>query len=183
MVLRPPRSTRTDTLLPYPTLFRSGVSNTTTINIGDVQIKNIFGYRDTKVDQQFNTDGLPLWLLDTRGFRYDRQVTEEFQVSGSLFQDRLNWLVGAFYLDLKPTGPDAFAIDAFDAAGDPDSNPFGQISNNLFKDRSTAVFGNLSFTLLYNIKLNAGYRHTWDREGVCALNTRPFFGVPICSYI
>src|SRR3546814_2927253 len=28
-----------------------GVSNTTTINIGDVQIKNIFGYRDTKVDQ------------------------------------------------------------------------------------------------------------------------------------
>src|SRR3546814_9364612 len=31
-----------------------GVSNTTTVNIGDVQIKNIFGYRDTKVDQQFN---------------------------------------------------------------------------------------------------------------------------------
>src|SRR3546814_579413 len=159
-----------------------GVSNTTTVNIGDVQIKNIFGYRDTKVDQQFNTDGLPLWLLDTRGFRYDRQVTEEFQVSGSLFQDRLNWLVGAFYLDLKPTGPDAFAIDAFDAAGDPDSSPFGQISNNLFKDRSKAVFGNLSFKLLDNLKLNAGYRHTWDREGVCAVNTRPFFGDPIRSY-
>src|SRR3546814_20292297 len=25
MILRPPRSTRTDTLFPYPTLFRSGV--------------------------------------------------------------------------------------------------------------------------------------------------------------
>src|SRR3546814_14123796 len=66
--------------------------------------------------------------------------------------------------------------------GDPDSNPFGQISNNLFKDRSKAVFGNLSFKLLDNLKLNAGYRHTWDREGVCAVNNRHFFGDPIRSY-
>src|SRR3546814_5430231 len=49
-------------------------------------------------------------------------------------------------------------------------------------DRSKAVFGNLSFKLLDNLKLNAGYRHTWDREGVCAVNTRPFFGDPIRSY-
>src|SRR5690606_36739544 len=86
-----------------------------------------------------------------------------------------------FFLDLKPTGPDAFAIDAFDAAGDPDSNPFGQISNNLFKDRSYALFGNLNFEVIDGFHLNAGYRHTWDKEGVCAVNTRPFFGDPIQS--
>jgi len=158
-----------------------GISNTTTLDLGAVTIKNIFGYRDTKVDQQFSTDGLPLFLLDTRGFRYDRQISNELQFSGDLMDGKLQWLVGGFFLDLKPTGPDAFAIDAFDAAGDPDNNPFGQISNNLFKDRSYALFGNLTFEIMDGLRLNAGYRHTWDKESVCAVNTRPFFGDPIQS--
>src|SRR3546814_5978227 len=36
MILRPPRSTRTDTLFPYTTLFRSGVGRNATIDRGIV---------------------------------------------------------------------------------------------------------------------------------------------------
>jgi iron complex outermembrane receptor protein len=158
-----------------------GISNTTTIEFGPVTLKNIFGYRDTKVDQQFNTDGLPIFLLDTRGFRFDRQVSNELQFSGTAFGDRLDWLVGGFYLDVKPTGPSAFAIDPFDFLGNPDANPFAGISNNLFSDRSKAVFGNLNFAVTDRLKLNAGLRRTWDKEGVCAAFTQPFFGDPIAS--
>jgi iron complex outermembrane receptor protein len=158
-----------------------GVSNTTTIDLGPVTIKNIFGYRDTKVDQQFNTDGVPIFLLDTRGFRFDRQISNELQFSGTAFGDRLNWLFGGFYLDVKPTGASAFAIDAFDFLGNPDANPFAGISNNLFSDRSKAVFGNLTFAVTDRLKLNGGLRRTWDREAVCAAFTQPFFGEPIRS--
>lgn len=158
-----------------------GISNTTTVELDAVTIKNIFGYRDTKVDQQFNTDGVPIFLLDTRGFRYDRQISEELQFSGTLFDDRLDWLVGGFYVDVKPTGPSAFAIDSFDFAGDPDANPFAGISNNLFSDESKALFANLNFAITDRITLNGGLRHTWDKEGVCAVFTQPFYSRPVNS--
>src|SRR3546814_13880192 len=70
MIRRPPRSTRTDTLFPYTTLFRSGpfkvtndlandgrglkvaadrriwgITNTTSLNLGEVTLRHIFGYR------------------------------------------------------------------------------------------------------------------------------------------
>ncbi|CAN5303944.1 TonB-dependent receptor [soil metagenome] len=158
-----------------------GVSNTTTINLGSLTLKNIFGYRDTNVKQQQSTDGLPLALLDTRGFRVDRQITDEIQLSGSLFDNRLQYLLGAFYLDLKPTGPDAFAINVFDATGTPDTNPFASIGNNLYSDRSKAVFGNISFEVVKGLKVNAGVRKTWDRESVCAVQTQPYSAEPIQS--
>src|SRR3546814_1451861 len=91
MIRRPHRSTRTDTLFPYTTLFRSinpqlnaavaelrshgkrtvrtsnepfdketfwGVSNTTTIDIGSVTLKNIFGYRYTGVSNFQDATGI-----------------------------------------------------------------------------------------------------------------------------
>src|SRR3546814_10707421 len=41
MIRRPPRSTRTDTLFPYTTLFRSGFAG---------QVANAFGSRNPRVD-------------------------------------------------------------------------------------------------------------------------------------
>lgn len=158
-----------------------GVANTTTVEFGGLTLKNIFGYRDTNVRQQQSTDGLGLALLDTRGFRVDRQISDELQLSGALLNDRLQYLVGAFYLDLKPTGPDAFAINVFDGANNPDANPFASIGNNLYSDRSKAIFGNLSFQVFDGLKLNGGVRQTWDREGVCAVQTQPYSADPVQS--
>src|SRR3546814_7182508 len=48
MIRRPPRSTRTDTLFPYTTLFRSGPATyrlrKLTVNIGNLYVNNPDGY-------------------------------------------------------------------------------------------------------------------------------------------
>src|SRR3546814_19367108 len=41
MIRRPPRSTRTDTLLPYPTLFRSMITNPNTCGLFERDMKAI----------------------------------------------------------------------------------------------------------------------------------------------
>src|SRR3546814_10082194 len=80
MIRRPPRSTRTDTLFPYTTLFRStinvnfplgnglkskGFVNTTTADINDnISIKNIFSRRLFKQKTDYDIDGTPLPILD-----------------------------------------------------------------------------------------------------------------------
>src|SRR3546814_9213400 len=43
MIRRPPRSTRTDTLFPYSTLFRSLTENIDTTTSGGMLVFNIFG--------------------------------------------------------------------------------------------------------------------------------------------
>src|SRR3546814_14314257 len=103
MIRRPPRSTRTDTLFPYTTLFRS--TNRTEIEMGEnVQFVNIFGYRHTDVDYYSSVDGLPTLISDGTGAipaglpvtvvggrqKSDvEQFTDEVQFKGKLFDDKL----------------------------------------------------------------------------------------------
>src|SRR3546814_18947912 len=93
MLRRPPRATRTDTLFPYPTLFRS-----------------IFGYRSVDINYLFDLDGTPLRLIQSQQTTRTEQITNELQASGKLFDSKLNWIVGGFYLDDRPTGINGQAL-------------------------------------------------------------------------
>src|SRR3546814_11981235 len=101
MIRRPPRSTRTDTLFPYTTLFRSGpfkvtndlandgsglkvaadrriwgIANNTSLNLGEVNLRNIFGYRKVYNSQFVNTQGTRQ-LNGTQGRTNGRQACRE----------------------------------------------------------------------------------------------------------
>lgn len=62
-----------------------------------IRVKDIIGYQ--KYESEFaNTDGTPLaagWLEDNK--LDHRQFSEELQLSGKLFDSRLEWLAGAYY--------------------------------------------------------------------------------------
>jgi iron complex outermembrane recepter protein len=64
---------------------------------GGIHVKNIVAYQ--KYESEFvSTDGTPLastYLEDNK--LYYRQFTEELQFSGKLFNDRLDWIAGAYY--------------------------------------------------------------------------------------
>src|SRR3546814_1774486 len=53
MILRPPTSTRTDTLFPYPTLFRSGLGGPADTAVGD--FAGAFASATIKLDQLYST--------------------------------------------------------------------------------------------------------------------------------
>jgi len=90
-----------------------GVSNTTEVDLGRVKLKNIFGYRSDNLFNNNHTDGLPFIVEDVKNVRKDHQTSEEFQISGDLFDDRLDWLLGAFYLKNRQPGPLYLSFDAY----------------------------------------------------------------------
>src|SRR3546814_19811235 len=72
MIRRPPRSTRTDTLFPYTTLFRSGVFNGRDRFKGrDIDVRfrwhDVHGARPNW-DQGFSTDGGKSWEINWRNY-------------------------------------------------------------------------------------------------------------------
>ncbi len=181
-----------------------GLSNTTSLDFGGVSLKNIFGYRYTNVDNLQNAVGLPAaplpnlgpglaaiglipgqpgTLITTRNKSVSEQFTDEVQLSGSLFDDHLSWLGGAFYLKARPAGVNYLVLDLFRPTP-PSARtaaivngalggiwPVGSLSDTLYGDESKAVFANLAYSLdglLDGVTLNGGFRYTWDKQSICS---------------
>jgi iron complex outermembrane receptor protein len=149
-----------------------GISNTTKIDLGGLTIKNIFGYRRVEVNQRGNTDGLSLAVFNSALTRNDEQYTNELQFAGSLFQDRLQYLFGGFYLKSRPIGSTSLLSDFLRPASIPIANwRLSTVSNTLYRDDSRAIFGSLTYdasSLIEGLRVNGALRYTWDKQGVCA---------------
>jgi iron complex outermembrane recepter protein len=78
-----------------------GITNRTTLDVGPVTFKNIFGYRKLDWKNIGDYDGSPAALIQPFQFSYPRQVSEEFQMQGTPFGDRFNLTLGAFYFREK----------------------------------------------------------------------------------
>jgi iron complex outermembrane receptor protein len=142
-----------------------GLSNTTTLDVGSVSIKNIFGYRRTELSLNGNTDASDFPLINAFNRINDKQISDELQFSGTLFGDRVNWLIGGFYLEGTPGGISGLALSAFSPA--PAANY--TFNHSYYRDTSKAVFGQLNIKLVEGLTLNGGYRRTWDQQSVCAI--------------
>lgn len=158
---------------------RIGVTNRTEIALSDsIDFINIFGYRKTDVDYYSSVDGLPTLISDGSGAipaglpvmivggrqtSNVRQLSDEVQLKGSAFNNRLDWLVGGFYLHSKPTGPTGTYVPTFILPGITDT-PFNY---GFYTEESKALFGNLNYELLDGLNVNVGLRHTWDDLEAC----------------
>ena len=78
------------------------LSNVTSWEVSDgIQLKNIFGYVRTKANQGRDFDGSPFDLEHAVIVRKNRQYSNEIQLLGKAFGDRLSYVVGAYYSDLS----------------------------------------------------------------------------------
>lgn len=77
----------------------SGVSLTADWDIGDVNVKSISAYRYGDLYLESDITGLSVALAPTpRPLAItEKQYTQEFNISGKAFDNKLDWLVGAFY--------------------------------------------------------------------------------------
>ncbi|WP_183955359.1 TonB-dependent receptor [Sphingobium fontiphilum] len=162
----------------FERLKRIGITNRTELSLGGMTLTNIFGYRAVDLNVMFNVDGVDALTADgsgvfpaglrvayvNGGLRSDiEQYTNELQASGTLFNDRLKWLVGGFYLKSTPDGPTGSDIDALKVAGTA-GTPFGY---EYYRQTSKALFANIAFQIVADVTLNAGYRQTWDQARSC----------------
>ncbi|MFA7455480.1 MAG: TonB-dependent receptor [Desulfobulbaceae bacterium] len=161
----------------YENFEHFGFTNRTDIAFDTFEVTNIFGYRIADVFVQSQIDGmgdllaevapnviipLPLNVLEGQQRNDINQLTEEFHIKGDLFDGRLDWLVGAFFLDSEPDGVMASATGFF--------APTTQ-TYQFVEEESKALFVNLSYDLsdfTEGLTANLGVRKTWDESSVCS---------------
>lgn len=142
-----------------------GVSNKTEFDIAEgVTLRNIFGYRSTHLETDLNTDGvafLPLPIINASNRVREEQFSDEFHIFGTVMNDRLDYLVGAFYIKEQPWGLSGSNFPVA-APGAPWVIAYTNKTNK-------AVFGQLGFKITDTIKLNGGVRYNKTKQSACSV--------------
>ena len=156
-----------------------GLSNTTTLNLGNITLKNILGYRTAYHYSMTDTDGTEMGLTTAENRQDVSQFSEEFQVQGSFLDDKLDTIVGAFYLKSKPSGRAGLIVAPFTPRLP------GSLILSYRTQESKALFGQATYDFGNGFKIDAGARHTWDKTTSCATgytaNTPYTPGTPVAS--
>ena len=64
----------------------------------NIRVKSITAYRDTQAEFGLDQDHSPLTYLETTNDNDHDQFSQEIQISGIGFDERLDWVVGGFYM-------------------------------------------------------------------------------------
>jgi iron complex outermembrane recepter protein len=152
---------------------------------------SITGWQNMTGFAQLNLDSSPYGDLDADLVQRDRALSQELQVISpdeTSYASRLNWIVGAFYMDdnagYGPNARLAGIAEGFPTASVPASHYFN-LTDNV---RTTSVAGYMQATVLLaaHTHLTLGTRYTVDRRlftgGVWFSDAIPVVGgLPACQ--
>lgn len=162
-----PRRSAYTNMLPDGKTSIFGISNTTTIDFSDqIRLKNIFAYRTAKDDHNTDIDGTAMAIVDVVDRVRLQQITEELQLSGEAFNQKLKYVFGGFYYEEKPNG-----IGGREADGISVFNGLNVTTNINYQHETTkALYGQIDYDLSNIVKglgVTAGYRYSWDKTYGC----------------
>jgi iron complex outermembrane receptor protein len=176
---------------------QGGASLALTFRFGEVTLKSITAFAD--IEDQFGFDfsggGFDFppdpedpanqFGLRIRSDSDFTQVSQEFQLLGTALGDRLNWQVGAFYLNEDGSQVFSGTIPAALFPGDTVSATpdFSETIDN--KTNSYAVYGEATYAVTDRLSVTAGARWTLDDKeytdmcvgGFCRSDTEQFTGM------
>ncbi len=120
------------------------------------EVKSITAYREVDGGFSSEADASPLTLTEADTEYYQDQFTQELQVTGSSFSDRLKWVLGGFYLretgfenEFVPIAPLTFGT---------------VVSLQDHSTRSIAAYAQASYALTDTVGLTLGGRYTSDEK-------------------
>jgi len=122
-------------------------------HLGPVELVSITAYRNLKADSQRDFDGTPLVIAHFTDVFDQWQASEELQLKGVSFDDRLSWIVGGYYFKEK-----------VDNLNDVAFTPVSVRSGGLIDNKSSAVFTQATFNATKKLALTAGARYTRDEK-------------------
>jgi len=140
-----------------------GVFNTTTFRLNPaLTLKNTFGFIHAEGfgNVASDVDGTPLPAIDlppVGRVNKQTQITDELQLQGAAFDDRLTWIAGGLIDQTHQPGGagEGPIINVMNAL--PGVNTYFQ--QNSF--RNYAVYGSGTFKITDQLGVSAGYRHSW----------------------
>jgi iron complex outermembrane receptor protein len=162
---------------------RSGVSGyqlkqwggigTITGQLGDaVTVKSITAYSKTDYNTASDLDATPYKVLDLVAYPINaKQFSEEFQVYGDAFDNKLKWIAGAYYF--KETADQvskAVALGELRFLPTLFGGPAGPATHNevgpFVKNTSYSAFAQLTYEVMENVRLTGGLRYVTDQRKV-----------------
>ncbi len=144
----------------------------------NVTFRSISGYREDRYTHGFDIDGTSYFLGSNVSHRDQEVVTQEFNLFGEAFDEKLDWLVGAYYIDEEvqvqdvtrlsgpvflrnsQLAPLVFAIPVF-------PNGQGNVATVQFVGNSAeAIFAQATYSFDDNWSTTFGLRYTQDERSV-----------------
>ena len=127
-----------------------GVNLTVEWDFGrNLTFKSITSYRSVEIEGRTDTDQSPLFVFNGGQDWDGRQRTQEFQLSGVAFDDRMQWVTGLY----------TFREDVLHL--DPVNFPtFQLISGSNVDNISNAIFGQFTYDISDRLSLTLGGRYT-----------------------
>lgn len=160
------------------------VSNTTEVDLADsMKLRNILGYSNAKTDSEQPQLGAPFVTILTANAAAGesgnelkvRSWSEELQLLGDTMDGKLEYIVG-YYLQRQRTDT-LWPQTYFDVS--PVLPPSYVTNNFRVKNNTDAVYGQVSYAVMDNLKLTGGLRYTWERVSMSQLPAATYtFGAP-----
>lgn len=159
-------------LAPDTNRYKSyGLSGTLEYELSDtVTLKSLTGYRDLSQVQNQDWDRTPIPLVQLNEEIDIEYLTQELQLNGSSFSDRLKWVAGLFYYwdrandDRRRFDPSSGANSAI--MGDVGK---GHLENKNIVTKSYAAFAQGSFSVTDALTLTLGLRWSKDEKEYSSL--------------
>ena len=127
-------------------------AGTITGTIGEVTFKSITAYRDIDFEGASDLDGTPVPNADVQTFTLSgHQITQELQLLGNGFDDRLDWVAGVYYFREQMANSPITRVGA--AIQDNTINP---------DNESMSAFAQLTFEVVPGLRLTGGARFVHD---------------------
>ena len=138
-----------------------GHSFTATLDLGDAQLKSITAYRDLRWTDSTDLDGSPFDIAFTQRFTDMDSFSQELQLTGQTWDDRLNYVLGAFYYDESAStlNPQTF----FGLFG-----PFGNQFDSRYSSNTEAwaIYAQADIDLTDQLTLTLGGRYTEETKDI-----------------
>lgn len=152
---------------------QTSILNNTSMILGDITVRNIFGYRKNYSNQLINTGAVgpislpvapgvsfPFTIFHASALSDRKYLSDEFQVLGTF--GNLNFIAGFYYNKDESSGPEGSQFTAFSVGGVPASPVTTHVKNV-----NTAVFGQIGYKITDKLTFNLGGRYSWDKVSAC----------------
>ncbi len=155
-----------------------GVSGVIDVDLDGVQLKSITSYRDLEALFARESDASPLPYLEVVNDVDQHQFSQEFQLVGSLFNDRVDILTGAYYFGEKATDftEARIASGLFALPSPPFPGDLDRFDDNTVNTDSYAAFGEVNINVTPDLRLNLGARYTHEKKTYSITAIRPSSG-------
>ena len=131
-------------------------------DFGDSTFKSVSGYVGHHRDEAISAPEIGQYVVYTTRNETSDAWSQEFNLSGDWFDDRLNWLVGTYYQDDDGTTPYGAYTNLESVLGAPVTLVYAPASKT--KDTSKALFIDGSWSFLHNLRLIFGARYSDEKR-------------------